>query len=416
VTDKYFPIRTQTACQLKWTWSTIHLYSGTTSSCHRVNFSEIDPYNFGNFHNTEKKIADRELMLQSKWPSGGCEYCKNMEESGGTSDRQMQLNIPNLVPPELDLDQTATYVTPRILEVYLDNTCNMSCIYCSDGLSSRIKQENKKFGRFESNGVVIENLSKMHPDRDRIELEFWHWMESNYHHLHRLHILGGEPFFQSKFDTCLQFLESHKNSNLEFNIVTNLKVPLPKLVNFVQRAKELLAKRKIKRLDITCSIDCWDTAQEYIRFGLDLNQWRQNFEYLVSQHWITLNINQAITSLGMKDMVPMLQYINSHRDSRKIGHYHMAVVDPPYFNPEIFGPGVFDEDFEKILHVMPVETWPQQYSQQMMQTLQMQCNQTKRQPDRLIQLRTVLNELDRRRNLDWKKTFPWLEKELENVV
>jgi hypothetical protein len=27
-----------------------------------------------------------------------------------------------------------------------------------------------------------------------------------------------------------------------------------------------------------------------------------------------------------------------------------------------------------------------------------------------------LDEIDRRRNLDWRSTFPWLMKELENVV
>jgi hypothetical protein len=241
-------------------------------------------------------------------------------------------------------------------------------------------------------------------------------MENNYHHLHRLHILGGEPFFQSEFETCLEFLESHSNRELEFNVVTNLKVSPAKLDKFVQRMYKLLTERKIKRLDITCSIDCWGDAQEYIRFGIDLNQWKQNFEYLVSQKWITLNINQAITGIGIKDMLPLIEYINTQRQTRKIGHYHQAVVDVSYFNPVIFGTGFFDEDFDKILNAMPDETQTQQYSRQMMKTLQMQCNQTERQFDQLIKLKVALDELDRRRNLNWRTVFPWLEKELEHVV
>lgn len=416
MSDRYFPIKTSTACQLKWTWSTIRLYSGTTSSCHRVDTSVVDIDNFNNFHNIEKTVSDRKLMLNDQWPTGGCEYCKNMEDAGSTSDRMMHLQIPNLVPPELDTDLFATHVTPRIVEVYLDNICNMSCIYCNDGFSSRIQNENQKFGRFESNGVIIENCFPPHSQKDQLKILFWNWMETNYHHLRRLHILGGEPFFQSEFDTCLEFLENHSNPELEFNIVTNLKVSPDKLAEFVQRMRTMLIQRKIKRLDITCSIDCWGSAQEYIRFGMNLDKWKQNFEFLVAQNWITLNINQAITNIGMKDIVPLMQYINTQRVSRKIGHFHMAVQDLFYFNPTIFGPGVFDTDFEEILKIMPINTPQQQLSRQLMHSLQLQCAQSIRQPTQLVQLRTVLNELDRRRNLNWRITFPWLEKELEHVV
>jgi organic radical activating enzyme len=413
---KYFPIVTDTACQLKWTWSTIQLYTGKTSSCHRVNGTNVAPENFSSFHNTPKKIADRKLMLAGQWPTGGCEYCKNMESSGGQSDRQFHLQVPDLSPPELDTDLTATHVTPRIVEVYLDNICNMSCIYCWDGFSSRIQNENEKFGKFESHGVTIVNTAVKHPQNTKLQTEFWAWLESNYQDLRRLHILGGEPFFQSQFETCLEFLESHNNPELEFNIVTNLKVSITKLTDFVQRVRKLLVQRKIKRLDITCSIDCWGDEQEYIRYGFNLEQWKQNFEYLVEQRWITLNINQTITGLGIKSMASLLEYINQHRVARKIGHYHMAVVNNQYFNPNIFGPGFFDEDFEKILQVMPDDEWQHQNSRNMMKTLQLQCNQNTRQEDQLIKLRVVLDELDRRRNLNWRVTFPWLVKELDHVV
>ena len=416
MSHKYFPIVTDTACQLKWTWSTIFLYTGETSSCHRVNSSILNTDNFSNFHNTDKKIADRELMLDGQWPSGGCEYCKNMETAGGQSDRQLHLQIPNLSPPELDNKLDAVFVTPRIVEVYLDNVCNMGCIYCHDGFSSRIQKENEHFGKFASHGVTIDNTNKKHPQHAQLQTEFWNWLKLNYQDLYRLHILGGEPFFQKQFETCLEFLESHSNPALEFNIVTNLKVSPEKLNNFVQRMRALLIQRKIKRLDITCSIDCWGSEQEYIRYGFDLEQWKKNFEFLVAQPWITLNINQAITGLGIKSMVPLLEYINQHRANRKIGHYHMAVVNNQYFNPIIFGPGFFDEDFEKILQVMPDDEWQHQNSRAMMKTLQLQCNQNVRQQDQLIKLRVVLDELDRRRNLSWRATFPWLVKELEHVV
>jgi hypothetical protein len=81
---KEFPVDTATACQLKWTWSTIMLNRGTTSSCHRVRQDTLTPENFLNFHNTPKKLNDRQLMLEGKRPAGGCEYCYKIEDAGGT--------------------------------------------------------------------------------------------------------------------------------------------------------------------------------------------------------------------------------------------------------------------------------------------------------------------------------------------
>ena len=346
--NKYFPIKTATACQLKWTWSTIHLYTGETNSCHRVNETKIDPKHFERFHNTDKKVADRKLMLDGQWPTGGCEYCRNIEQAGGKSDRQFQIEIPNLVPPELDNDLTAVEVTPRIVEVYLDNVCNMSCIYCEDKFSSRIQQENVRHGEYKHNTLEIKNTSSKITEFEQMSQKFWQWMEDNYSTLHRLHVLGGEPFFQSQFETCLLFLESHSNPELEFNVVSNLKVPRAKLEQFLERIKALLKQRRIKRFDLTCSIDCWGGEQEYIRHGIDMQEWIGNFEYLVAQRWITLNINQTITGLGIKSMIDLVRFVNRQRKSREIGHYFMSCNNRPHLYPGIFGAGFFDQELEYV--------------------------------------------------------------------
>jgi hypothetical protein len=416
MSDKFFPIKTDTACQLKWTWSTISLYRGTTSSCHRVSPTIIDTDNFESFHNTEKKLQDRRLMLDGKWPSGGCEYCQTIEKSGGQSDRQFHLQIPNLVPAELEINSTEISVTPRILEVYLDNVCNMKCVYCWDGYSSRIQQENIKFGNFTSNGVEIKNTGVQHPMHTELSTAFWSWMEKNFSSLRRFHLLGGEPFFQPQFETCLKFLETHNNPDLEFNIISNLKLPIIKFQNYINRFRNLVTSRRIKRFDLTCSIDCWGQEQEYIRHGIDMQHWKQNFEYVVEQKWVTLNINQTITGLGMKSMPDLIDYINHHRTTRRIGHYFMACVNISYLHPSIFGSGFFDKDFERMLSVMPTDTWQHQQAHNMMQGLQSEFNSHQRSSQELLKLKTFLDEIDRRRNLNWRHTFPWLEKELDYVV
>jgi organic radical activating enzyme len=414
--NKYFPIKTATSCQLKWTWSSIYLHTGTTNSCHRVENTYLTPDTFKNFHNTSKKIADRELMLDGQWPQGGCEYCKKIEDAGGSSDRLLHLNIPNLTPPELDIDASATSVTPRIVEVYLDNVCNMSCVYCEDKYSSKIQQENNRFGRFEKNGLVIDNFSSRDSNQTQLTDEFWIWMDTHYSDIRRLHILGGEPFYQKQFDICMNFLYTHKNKELEFNIVSNLMIAPDKFKNYIMRIKQLVIDRKIKRFDLTASIDCWGAEQEYVRYGLKLDQWKENFEFLVNEKWITLNINQVITSLTIPSVPDLITYINQCRIVRDIGHYLISVTRPTHLNRDIFGPDYFDKHFTRILEIMPEDTWQQTEVKTYMKGIQMQIASSQKNPAELIKLRTYLDELDRRRNQNWRTTFPWLVEELDHVV
>jgi organic radical activating enzyme len=416
MSQKFFPIKTDPACQLKWTWSTINFYSGKTNSCHRVRETPIDLNDFDNFHNTPSKVNDRQLMLAGQWPTGGCEYCSSVEQAGGFSDRQFQLGIPDMYPPELDSDPTAVAVTPRIVEICIDNVCNQSCIYCEDKYSSKIYQENIRFGEFNYGSVRLQNISTRNPDLDLLEHKFWQWMDQHGHHVRRLHILGGEPLFQPQFEHVLSYLETHSNPHLTLVITTNLNIALPRLQTFLDRIKILLKHRRIKKLDFICSIDCWGSEQEYIRHGLDMSRWQQNFEYVLAQKWIGVSINQAITGLGMKSMPELFKYINQHRQHRQIEQYFMVVVNKPYLHPKIFGSGFFDSDFSRILVEMPEDDWHQRTAKQSMQGLQIEWNQHQRDDQELKSLQAFLTEIDRRRGLDWRQVFPWLTKELNYVV
>jgi hypothetical protein len=154
---KYFPIKTATACQLKWTWSTLFLNDGTTSSCHRVGRHQVALEDFDNFHNTPIKIDQRNTMLEGKWPQPlpymqddeGCRYCQKIEEAGGQSDRMYHNQIPDLSPPELEYDPPATNVTPRILEVFLSNTCNLITNHNYEAIL--IEADKKKFNELNIN-------------------------------------------------------------------------------------------------------------------------------------------------------------------------------------------------------------------------------------------------------------------------
>jgi len=415
--NKFFPIETATACQLKWNWSTIRLYTGQTSSCHRVDSDIVDIDTFDQFHNTPKKLADRKHMLEGQWPGGGCEHCKNIEDAGGYSDRQLHLTIPDQSPPELEHDLLATVVTPQIVEIYFDNVCNMSCLYCWDGFSSKIQQENLRHGRFEKSGVIIDNRARKVDDIVAITDKFWQWMTQHGQEIRCLHILGGEPFYQKQFETCLDFFEQNPCRQLELTVVSNLMIPDKKFQTLIKRLRDLVGRRHLGRFDLTASIDCFGPEQEYVRYGLDLEQWQRNFEYLSEQKWVTLKINQTLSALTIKTVPELLKYVDTFRARRKIGHYFSTThYTHDCLHPTIFGTGFFDKDFKNILQCMPQDSQEQITARKYMQGIQKEINLHARDQKKINQLGVLLDEIDRRRDLDWKQTFPWLTKELEHVV
>ena len=407
-----FPINTATACQSKWTWSTIYLNLLSTASCHRVLPTKFELENFDNFHNIPKKLADRRLMLKGEWPSGGCEYCKDIETAGGWSDRQHNLDIRGLTPPELEIDPTAISVTPRIVEIFAQNTCNLSCIYCNGNLSSKIEQENIKHGAFNSNGVSIPIINTPTVAAQEYFDRFVIWIEKNIHQLKRLHLLGGETFIQHDLmNSILNILEKSPNPDLQLCIFSNMNVPDKYWNLYINRIKDLQHRGHIQYFDLTASIDCWGPEQEYVRSGLNLKKFEERFKWASEQgDWLRLNVNQTVTAMTVKTMPDLIDKIKYYSKTKHIGHYFQFYTGPNIFHhPKIFAWDFWKNDFEKILKTMPTDTLEQQEAIPRMQGLQSLLQQHQQHDLHAIQqLHTYLDELDRRRSTDWKVLFPYL--------
>lgn len=404
-----FPIKTATACNSKWTWSTIWLNKGETSSCHRVDSVPLDPNNFSSFHNLPKKIQDRELMLQGKWPAGGCQYCKKIEDAGGHSDRQHNNNIGGYIPIELATDPRATSVTPRIVEIFAQNTCNFSCVYCAEDLSSQIQNENKKFGH--ANGVKrIPIITKL--QNTEYFDKFIEWLEANIQGLMRLHLLGGETFVQHDLiERVFDIIERRPNPNLQLNIFSNFNAPEKHWVSYINRIKDYCTAGNLGRFDLTCSIDCWGPQAEYVRNGLDLEVLESRIAWAAeqSEDWLYFNVNQTISSMTIKTMSELIEKIKQYSKYRHIGHYFMFVDNFSFQHPDIFDYSMWADDFDLILKVMPQDNIDKQEAIPRMigiqKRLQASCKQNLH---KIRQLHDYLDELDRRRNTDWRALFPYL--------
>ena len=412
VPNRVFPIKTTTSCQLKWNWSTVYLTTETTASCHRTNHHRFNTEIF-DFHNTPEKLADRTRMLEGKWPERGCEYCKNIELAGGTSDRITNLDFPGIhAPVELDSDPLAIQVTPRILEVYFDNTCNLKCVYCGPHFSSLWDAENKRHGYFKKDNLIISDDFIKSPNIEKNKQKLFAWLRKHGHNLTSFNILGGEPLYQSELEECLELFEQVPAPELKLQIFTNLNTKLPHLKKIISKVKQLINQGSLREFEVTASLDCWGEPQEYVRYPLNLVSWEKNFEFLLSQPWINLIVSSTITSLTVKTLPALLEKIQKWNQVRTVYHYQNSVGMKNYMSIDIFG-NLFVNDFEQALKLKLERTPEERSSKEYLRGIAQQSQAGSANPTEIKKLIDYLTELDRRRNTNWQTTFPWLKDEFD---
>lgn len=421
MSNKLWPIKSDTSCLLKWGWSTVWLDKGKSLSCHRCRPNDFTLEEF-DFHNTPGQIADREKMLAGEWPGDGtgCEYCRDVEQSGGLSDRQFQLKQladPGLVPPELQDDPTATRVTPTMLEVWFRNTCNMSCVYCYPEFSSQIETEYKKFGNpFKKVGITEiysgDSITKLSADAyHEMKEKLWKYLatDDNYKKLRRYHILGGEPFLLQELDESIEFFERHPNPNLVFSLITNLNSPPKVIEKYVDRFQKLATNGNIWKLQITGSLDCWNSEQEYVRWGLDLKRWEENFKMFAEKEWTIMSINSVLSALTLSGLPALMEKIIEW--NRLIPHSEKILwssnVDVGTTSPLWFGPGYFEQYFDEADKIINDSESDIRLA---LKGLRSRITARSKDTQKIQQLQDYLTELDLRRKTNWREIFPWLDK------
>ena len=414
---KPFPITKGLPCQLKWTHSTIYLTDGTSASCHRVQDDPLEIKNNElNFHNLPAKLEARRKMLRGEWPGRGCQHCKHIEEAGGTSDRMIHLNLEGTTaPPELDHDLEAVDVTPRQLEVYWGNTCQQSCIYCAAHYSSTIQQEEKRFGEFEQDGVRIKDWWKKNPNIEQHTELLFKWFEKNLHSLHKIFVMGGEPFLQKETFRFIEFLEKGDYPDLTLVFFSNHNIEHGRFKHWINRLEKLQRSGRLDKIQIFFSCDALGPEGEYVRTGLDLEVAIPNFEHILYNTQIEQAINSALTVTAVPGMPDMVRYINKCNEVKpiywsmmKANQYEMGKA---YLYPGIFGKKINEWGLREAIEMFDTKSFGYQDSVKVSHKKFMIGNMKefdKREPSllRQKQFKIYLNELDRRRGTNWKKIYP----------
>jgi hypothetical protein len=406
----------------------VYLTDGISASCHRAGFGRYDRSGTElNFHNIPNKIEDRLKMLRGEWPGNGCEHCKHIEEAGGTSDRQIHLNMEGTsAPPELDNNLEAVNVTPRILEIYWGNTCNQKCIYCGAHYSSQIHQEEKRFGKFNQEGVLLDpDLFTLNPHIESDTEKLFLWFNKNLSNLHKVIVLGGEPFLQKETFRFIEYLEKGNYPNLTLVFFSNHNVEHERFINWMSRLEKLRVSGRLDKIQIFFSCDAFGPEGEYVRTGLKLDLALRNFEYTLHKTSIEQGINSALTVTAVPGMPAMVEYINACSKIKPIYWSMMKAAqhnlgDMAFLYPGIFGSVINDWGLKEAVEKFDIKSNGYEDSVKKSHKIYMQGIMNEfhnRAPDlfRQKQLKIYLTELDRRRGTNFTKIYPQIWNKIKDL-
>ena len=355
-----------TFCMAKWHHTTIYLQSGETHSCyhprpHKIPLNEI-AIDASALHNTEQKKLERLEMLNGGKPSG-CQYCWNIEKLGDEyiSDRK-ERNSSIFTPERFDQIKTGKWdqnINPEYIEISFGNECNFKCGYCHPKHSSSYHKEIKDFGPY----TMVKNHRndidwfKIYEEETNPYVEaWWRWWPEVSKTLSILRITGGEPLLQASTWRLLADLDVNPLPGLEININSNLGVKPILVSRLVEKANKLVLENKIKNFKLFTSIDTWNEPAEYIRTGLDLSVWENNFDTYMSNTNLPITFMITFNILSVTTFTDLLKKILEWRIKYQFSddeNKHRVRFDTPYLK----------EPLQYDMNILPKEEFmPYMYS------------------------------------------------------
>jgi len=306
-------------CAAKWYNATIWLGSGMTTSCHHppAHLVSVDDVkvNPKALHNTPQKKQDRAQMQSGERPPG-CEYCWKIEDMGrdAISDRVYKSVIYNdqeivdayMLYPDNDVDL-------KTLEIAFDRTCQFACSYCNPAFSTQWVTDLKKNGPYTD--LISDGRNHFTHTHDSAQLfkpkeenpyveAFFKWWESDLHKtLQELRLTGGEPMMSPHTMRLIDWFVKNE-SPVQFALNSNLGIDDEKLDKLIE------ASHNIKNFQLYTSNESIGTHAEYIRDGLNWEQWQANVERVLTEGKVDgFHVMCTINALCLESLVDFLEWM-----------------------------------------------------------------------------------------------------------
>ena len=421
-------------CAAKWYNATIWLGHGQTASCHHPPGHWIDPKelkdNPSAIHNTKHKKKMRKLMQEGQRPAE-CEYCWKVEDMGKNhiSDRVFKTEIFT------DDDIAKSVVMPweenvnlRTLEISFDRACNFKCSYCNPAFSTAWVKDINDYGgyqniqsdgrgHFQDTAPWAEPATKHQDDNPFIQA-FHKWWESDLADcLEEIRITGGEPIMHKGTWKLFDWFEQNpdRGRNMRFAINSNMCPETPKVLD-----KLIEKSHSVPNLIIYTSMEAIRQQGEYIRDGLNYDEWKNNIhrvlaEANISQLFCMMTINSLCLNSITEFMDEMLDLREEYGDLAPV--MTLNILRFPSFQSAAILPEEIKSHYKETLEKWLLSERPQAMLDEgekesvirlvdYLDIVKTPHKNTAETPKLYNDFKSFFSQYDIRRNKDFVSTFP----------
>ena len=309
-------------CGAKWYNASMWLFAGWTTSCHhnpphQIHLEEIKT-NPKALHNTDIKKNERGMMQRGEKPVN-CQFCWVMEETDpdGLADRTWLSTASS----EKELEDAFTQSNQfdydlRYLELSFDRTCNLACSYCCPAISSSWARDIRNNGPYV--GLPTDNRNhyigtadndiKFKPNESNPYADaFFKWWDDSLHSsLKILRLTGGEPMMSGETWKLFKWLRQNRaKTQAEIHITTNLAYGDDIMTRFL----DAVADTGIT-VNVFTSAETLYHKAEYIRDGLDWDEWIKNVNRALSSNVVSkVSICGTISACAAEGFPDFLRWL-----------------------------------------------------------------------------------------------------------
>lgn len=343
-------------CIFRWDQSVINFAtSGITTCCRTspktVTKDEIRKFGKDIFLNHESIVGRRQEMLAGE-RHPDCRECWDIEEQGHRSFRKTQLSWDE--PWDKYLARVGAPENPAVsrhaesLILFIGNTCDLKCIYCSNFLSTTWAAEDLKFG-----AITEQYYNELTTPVEGLDDVFWEFFEAQKMNVRHVSFVGGEPLTMKRtYDYLERIAESYRTIDLPHSltlcITSNLNAGERSFSTFLSALRKL--DRSFFRIKIDGSIDTVGDRAAYIRSGISWERWLSNFTRLLEIKDINIvhTVIPSMSALSVTSFSVLLEELGRLQEStgKKILIQENMIMTPQYLSPFVLPPE-YAESVEK---------------------------------------------------------------------
>jgi len=268
-------------CTAPWNGITVRENGAVRTCC--AGKKVIANLNTTSIHNVEQSVVLKQIqdnMLSGQPDTENCASCIEQEKISGYDSLR---NHYNTYHPDFDLDN----ITLKFVDIRWNNTCNLTCMYCSPDVSSSWADK-----------LNTINLKPVKPYQD----ELLDWVLTKTQTVKNIMLVGGEPMLMKQNYTLLK----HLPQDCQIDIITNLSYDLENLPCI----SDLLSRPK-HNVKWNVSAENIQQQFEYVRQNSNWGQFKNNIAFLL-KHWPdTVSLNMVYSVFSAFDLPETIQTFRS---------------------------------------------------------------------------------------------------------